>query len=94
MFSFGEEPFNAGDMATIQCSVTKGDSPADIDFMFNSNPISSDNEDIVMSNSGKRAKQLTIESVQAKHVGEYTCVVSNRAGSTSRSASLAVNGIF
>ena len=92
MFSFGEEPLNAGEMGTIQCAVIKGDSPMDIDFIFDNKPIISGEQDVVISKSGKRAKQLTIESVGANHAGEYTCVASNAAGSTSRSAVLAVNG--
>ena len=93
MFSFGEEPLNAGDMASVQCAVMKGDFPLEIAFMFEGNPIES-YSDIVVSENGKRIKQLLIDSVNAKHAGEYTCVASNIAGSTSRSAMLAVNGIF
>ena len=70
----------------------KGDSPLDIDMMFEGNPIEPNKYGIVITNSGKRAKQLMIEAVEAKHAGEYTCVASNTAGSTSRSAVLAVNG--
>lgn len=91
MFSFGEEPLNAGDTASVQCVITKGDSPLDIAFMFQGQVIEP-SDDIVISLSGKRAKQLTIESVKAKHAGEYTCIVSNFAGSTTRSAALTVNG--
>lgn len=83
---------NDGETATITCTVLKGDSPLDIDMMFKGNPISKDNEDFIVTNSGKRAKQLMIEAVEAKHAGEYTCVASNSAGSTTRSAILAVNG--
>lgn len=94
MFSFGQEPLNAGDMATIQCAVIKGDFPVEISFMFGDQPVKADHQDIVISESGRRAKQLTIESVGAKHAGDYTCVASNFAGSTSRTATLAVNGIW
>lgn len=92
-FTFGEEPLNAGDMATITCAVIKGDAPLDIDMMFKGDPIDMNKSGVVISNSGKRAKQLMIEAVEARHAGEYTCVASNSAGSTSRSTILAVNGI-
>lgn len=90
--SFGDEPVNAGDLVSVQCVVTKGDSPLEITWTFDSQPIRSDRMDVIVSNSGKRVKQLTIESVAARHAGEYTCVASNAAGSTSHSAKLDVNG--
>ncbi|XP_058804449.1 cell adhesion molecule Dscam2 isoform X4 [Phymastichus coffea] len=90
-FTFGEEPLNAGDMTTITCAVIKGDSPLSIEVMFNENPIESGKNGITVSDSGKRAKQMIIEAVEALHAGEYTCIASNVAGSVSRSAVLAVN---
>ncbi|XP_043801774.1 Down syndrome cell adhesion molecule-like protein Dscam2 isoform X24 [Apis laboriosa] len=89
--SFGDEPVNAGDLVSVQCVVTKGDSPLEITWTFDNQPIRSDRMDVIVSNSGKRVKQLTIESVAARHAGEYTCVASNAAGSTSHSAKLDVN---
>ncbi|XP_014598812.1 PREDICTED: Down syndrome cell adhesion molecule-like protein Dscam2 isoform X26 [Polistes canadensis] len=89
--SFGEEPVNAGDLVSVQCVVTKGDSPLEITWTFDGRPINHDRMDVIVSNSGKRVKQLTIESVAARHAGEYTCVASNVAGSTSHSAKLDVN---
>lgn len=90
--SFGDEPVNAGDLVSVQCVVTKGDSPLEITWTFDNQQIRSDRMDVIVSNSGKRVKQLTIESVAARHAGEYTCVASNAAGSTSHSAKLDVNG--
>nr|XP_033188148.1 Down syndrome cell adhesion molecule-like protein Dscam2 isoform X45 [Bombus vancouverensis nearcticus] len=89
--SFGDEPVNAGDLVSVQCVVTKGDSPLEITWTFDNQQIRSDRMDVIVSNSGKRVKQLTIESVAARHAGEYTCVASNAAGSTSHSAKLDVN---
>lgn len=93
-FSFGEEPANAGDTVSVQCTVSKGDFPLDIAWMFQGHLIQSDREDMIVSHSGKRIKQLTIEAVAARHAGEYTCVASNAAGSASHSATLEVNGTF
>ncbi|XP_017767426.1 PREDICTED: Down syndrome cell adhesion molecule-like protein Dscam2 isoform X4 [Eufriesea mexicana] len=89
--SFGDEPVNAGDLVSVQCVVTKGDSPLEITWTFDNQPIRFDQMDVIVSSSGKRVKQLTIESVAARHAGEYTCVASNAAGSTSHSAKLDVN---
>ena len=91
-FSFGQEPVNAGDMASVQCAVTKGDSPIKISWLFENSLIDRSRIDIVMLDIGKQAKQLMIESVRAKHAGTYTCVAENFAGTTTRSALLAVNG--
>lgn len=90
--SFGEEPVNAGDLVSVQCVVTKGDSPLEITWTFDGHPIQSYHGDVIVSDTGKRVKQLTIESVAARHAGEYTCVASNAAGSVSHSATLDVNG--
>lgn len=78
-------------MASVQCAVIKGDLPLEIIWMFEGRPIESDTTDII-SGSGKRLKHLTIDSVAARHAGEYTCVASNVAGSVARSAALKVNG--
>jgi hypothetical protein len=91
-FTFGNEPVNAGDVASVTCVVTKGDFPMDIKWMFQNEPVDETRKDIVISNFGKRGKQLSIESVGASHAGEYTCVASNIAGSTTRIALLDVNG--
>ncbi|XP_026825577.1 Down syndrome cell adhesion molecule-like protein Dscam2 isoform X21 [Ooceraea biroi] len=89
--SFGDEPVNAGDLVSVQCVVTKGDSPLEITWTFDGRPIQSYHSDVIVSDTGKRVKQLTIESVAARHAGEYTCVASNAAGSVSHSATLDVN---
>lgn len=80
-------------MASAQCAVIKGDSPIEISFMFRNEPIDAVRMSAVITDSGKRAKTLTIDNVDARHVGEYTCVASNLAGSTTRTAVLSVNGI-
>ncbi|XP_051153588.1 cell adhesion molecule Dscam2 isoform X15 [Leptopilina boulardi] len=91
LFSFGEEPANAGEMASVTCAVIKGDLPLEVSLMFDGHAIGSDQSDITIINNGKRHKQLTIESVSARHAGEYTCVASNMAGAVSRTAVLDVN---
>lgn len=84
---------NAGDTASLTCIVAKGDFPLEIMWMFKNEPLLTNDYGISVTETGKRTKQLTIDSVNERNAGEYTCIASNIAGSTSRSASLAVNGI-
>ncbi|XP_043478449.1 Down syndrome cell adhesion molecule-like protein Dscam2 isoform X40 [Leptopilina heterotoma] len=90
-FTFGEEPVNAGEIASVQCAVLKGDLPLEVTWMFNDQKIQSDQSDIIIIDNGKRHKQLTIDAVSARHAGEYTCVASNIAGAVSRTATLDIN---
>ncbi|KAL2740305.1 Down syndrome cell adhesion molecule-like protein Dscam2 [Vespula squamosa] len=99
-FSFGDEAANAGEMATVQCAVIKGDLPVDIVWSLNGQPIdvtdaqtnqNYDRQDIIVSRSNKRASTLTIDSVAARHAGEYSCTASNAAGSATHSSVLSVN---
>lgn len=85
---------NADDLVSLSCTVSKGDFPIEITWNFKGNPILPGRSDIVVSDNGKRIKQLAIEAVAARHAGEYTCVASNVAGSTSYSTVLEVNGTF
>ena len=75
------------------CSILKGDEPVDIEWTLNSEPITPNTHtDITVAKNGKKLSVLNIDSVAAHHAGEYTCIASNKAGSTSRSAILSVNG--
>lgn len=49
-------------------------------------------EGISTVRANKKVSMLTIDNVQAHHVGEYTCVATNFAGTTSVSSYLHVNG--
>lgn len=91
-FDFGSEPSNSGDSASVQCLVTSGDLPLDVKWLFNDRPIS-EIFGISTVKLGKRTYALTIDSVSAKHVGNFSCVASNAAGVDRYSAGLIVNGI-
>lgn len=92
-FEFGGEPINSGDMVIVSCAVTKGDLPLEISWLLNGKSVG-DVIGITVDGSRKRVSQLTIESVSAEHAGEYTCLAKNKAGSTTFSATLNVNGII
>lgn len=91
-FIIGEGPANWGDTVTATCTVLKGDHPVQIEWALNGEPIPRNHYDISIVNTSKRVSVLTIDAVTAGHAGEYTCSVSNAAGGTSYSATLAVNG--
>lgn len=90
-FSFGDEPSNYGDSASIQCSVTSGDFPIDIIWLLSGRPI--DDGLVSIGKMGKRLSILNIDAVTARHAGNYTCLASNLAGAVDHSDVLIVNGL-
>lgn len=90
-FTFGENPLEASQSSTVQCSVTTGDLPLSIEWLFNGRNIN-DVDDIIIAKISKRASALSIESVDARHAGNYTCMGRNAAGNASFIAELLVNG--
>jgi hypothetical protein len=92
-FSFGDETTNAGDIASVTCTVVKGDTPIAINWLFNGSEIQN-NDEITISKVGKKISMLSIESARADHVGEYTCVAKNAAGATNISTYLYINGLI
>ncbi|XP_043509532.1 Down syndrome cell adhesion molecule-like protein Dscam2 isoform X5 [Frieseomelitta varia] len=91
-FSIGEEPANWGEQVSAMCSILKGDSPIEIRWSLNGEPIArASHPDVSVTKTGRKNSVLIIDSVTAHHAGEYTCVASNLVGSVSRSAVLSVN---
>lgn len=94
-FDFGDESLNPGDSTAINCMITKGDSPLEIQWKFNSRPIERDNSmGIIITKLSPRLSSLSIESVSARHRGVYQCTAINKAGETEHSSSLKVNGDY
>lgn len=97
-FSFGDDEVNFDDAVTAVCTITKGDlqglkiwwSLSDSELNTDRNLTSSDG--VIISRNTQKVSMLTIDSVKARHRGNYTCYASNRAGITQHSAFLAVNG--
>ncbi|XP_021705587.1 Down syndrome cell adhesion molecule-like protein Dscam2 isoform X42 [Aedes aegypti] len=81
-FSFGTDPMNYGDSASIQCSVISGDFTFRIEWLLNGNAISAIDSltGLTTTEFGRRAKALSIEGINWNHAGNYTCRVSNNAG--------------
>lgn len=70
--------------------LVKGDFPLNIFWTLNGQAIQNING-ITLLNS-KRSSQLNIENVNFEHAGEYKCTVKNKAGESSYSTVLNVNG--
>lgn len=90
-FDFGEEILNAGDTVSLTCTVSKGDLPLEISWELNGQVLTTSNG-ILIARSGKRISMLSIDSVQAVHRGNYTCIAKNEAGKVWHTSHLNVNG--
>lgn len=90
-FDFGEEPANFEETVSISCIISSGDQPIDIEWLFNDYGISS-YSGITVVKGGKRSSMLTIDSVQGRHAGLYTCKAKNHAAAVNHTAELIVNG--
>ena len=93
-FSFGDEPVNAEEMTSAQCSVNKGDMPIVINWYFNNEKIKDMKFGISIVKTNNRINTLSIESIKAEHGGLYTCVASNKAGIANYTSALIVNGTY
>jgi hypothetical protein len=91
-FSTDEEPLFYEESFQLTCSVIHGDSPFAFQWLFQNSTIEN-TFDIKVENSKKRSI-LTIDSVSAKHAGEYTCKVLNKAGFSTITTMLVVKGWF
>ena len=97
-FNFGDEEYNLHDSVSATCSITKGDLPLEIWWTV----IEADDPDLVDKilatsdeieiRKNKKISVLSIDSVKARNRGNYTCHARNKAGETSVSTQLAING--
>lgn len=81
---------NAGESVQLNCYVTKADRPLIIKWHFNGSDVT--NFEINTNMFGDRANILAIDAVGPEHSGIYTCIATNKAGSSNYSAILLVNG--
>ncbi|KAI5709459.1 hypothetical protein M8J75_000409 [Diaphorina citri] len=77
-FSF-EEPIFAGQSAQVTCLVSEGDAPLQFSWQLSGQEIPKDGG-IEIQSLGRRGSNLMIEYAESKHGGNYTCSVSNTAG--------------
>lgn len=76
---------------SVTCTVSGGDLPINVIWTLNRAPIEP-SMGILTEKRGKRIFALTIESVKAQHMGNYTCLAENMAGITEHTSQLVVNG--
>lgn len=92
-FATNAEPTHLGQYITYQCTLTEGDLPLTIRWTFNKQPLFNDqDQDILIAKMGRRSSVLTIESVAARHAGNYSCHGENAAGKATYSTQLRVIG--
>ncbi|KAG5667730.1 hypothetical protein PVAND_015701 [Polypedilum vanderplanki] len=95
-FDFGADEVNLDEMVSATCTVNKGDFPIDIQWIHtDSNGIERKlltSDGIVITRTNQRISMLSIESCQRRHIGNFSCVASNKAGKSSHSAYLSING--
>lgn len=92
-FTFGEEASNLGESTTVQCSLALGDLPVNFTWFLNDEGVDG-KYGISTAIFGKKTSVLSIDSLDAQHAGNYTCVAQNAAGQSSHSSELKVMGIF
>lgn len=80
-------------MLSVQCLVSKGDTPLNISWTLNGRSIINI-DGVVTGSMNRRNSILTIESAQAHHTGEYSCIAQNTVGVSKYSSYLNVNGTY
>lgn len=80
---------------TSTCSVSDGDQPLNIRWTHNGQPVvNGDDDDLSVTQMGRRSSVLTIEKAAARHSGRYECLAENVAGKAIVTADLIVIGWF
>ena len=91
--TFGSEVVDEGEFAQLVCIVRKGDEPLTLSWALKGDKISSE-PGLTTASLGTRTSMLTISSVGYRHSGTNTCTAKNKAGVTSQTATLKVNGNY
>lgn len=98
-FSF-EEPIFSGQSAQVTCLVSQGDGPLNVTWWFRrvddhgggmSKPMPLPGG-VSVNKMGSKLSVLFIESASSYFAGTYSCVVTNRAGTSEYASALNVHG--
>lgn len=76
----------------VACMIAKGDLPLDLFWSLNDEPILSGEKGFTLLRMNARTSTLSIDSLDAKHRGVFSCVARNKAGFAEFHAELRVNG--
>ncbi|XP_039148175.1 Down syndrome cell adhesion molecule-like protein Dscam2 isoform X32 [Drosophila simulans] len=90
-FVFGEEPSNYGDSTAVQCMVFKGDTPLQLHWTLNGQPITNEHVGIRIIKMSPKLSSLSIDAINGQHRGLFKCIATNAAGTSEQSAELMVN---
>ena len=86
------ERADAGAFVQLTCIVASGDLPLNFKWSFNSSTVDGDATSVSISRVSPQMSLLVLSAVTLDQAGNYTCHVSNQAGSASSSIHVKVNG--
>ncbi|XP_015172281.1 PREDICTED: Down syndrome cell adhesion molecule-like protein Dscam2 isoform X3 [Polistes dominula] len=89
-FDFGDRPIYAGQAAQLACMVPVGDTPIEITWTYEGQPLSQ-YMGYSVGKIGPRTSILLIEPVTPDHDGRYACLASNPSGRAAHEARLRVH---
>ncbi|KAH7958041.1 hypothetical protein HPB51_027978 [Rhipicephalus microplus] len=87
-----KEGLSVGDQTAVVCAVVGGSPPFTIRWSKDGRPIAADNEARSVKTLGEGVSTLSLRSISASDVGNYTCVAENAVGSAAASAALLIQG--
>ncbi|KRF98097.1 uncharacterized protein Dwil_GK22019, isoform BH [Drosophila willistoni] len=90
-FNFGSEVLNMGDVLSVTCLTLKGDLPLKIQWTLNGAPIATGVDGFMIIQLNSRTSYLSVDALEAKHRGVYSCIAQNPAGRAVYQAELQVN---
>lgn len=97
-FTFSEhEEINLDEPVGVTCIITKGDLPIQIwwtiiDEYSDQERNLSTNDGVMITRNNQKISLLSIESVKARHRGNYSCYAKNKAGVAKFSSFLSITG--
>lgn len=89
------ERVQAGERVTLTCTVSLGDEPLSITWLWHGTPIGSGTTNpggMSVVNLNSYNSVLSIELVGPQHAGDFTCVATNAAAATRYTYTLTVHG--